>query len=48
MEGRSSSQLDELARAVADRVPRRVIVGRIAAFMGALLVGDPELALGAK
>ena len=48
MEGRSSSQLDELARAVADGVPRRVIVGRIAAFMGALLVGDPELALGAK
>jgi len=48
MGGRSSSQLDELARAVADGVPRRVVVGRIAAFMGAMLVGDPELALGAK
>jgi hypothetical protein len=46
--GRSSSQLDDIARAVADGVPRRVIVGRIAAFMGAMLVGDPELALGAK
>jgi len=48
MGGRSSVDLDDLARAVADGVPRRVVVGRIAAFMAAFLVGDPELALGAK
>jgi hypothetical protein len=48
MGGRSSAQLDDLARAVADGVPRRVVVGRIAAFMAAFIVGDPELALGAK
>jgi hypothetical protein len=45
---RSSAQLDDLARAVADGVPRRVVVGRIAAFMAAFLVGDTELALGAR
>jgi hypothetical protein len=45
---RREAQLDELARAVADGVPRRVVVGRIAAFMGALLVGGPAEALGAK
>jgi hypothetical protein len=48
MGGRASADLDDLARAVADGVPRRVVVGRIAAFMAAFLVGDPELALGAK
>jgi hypothetical protein len=48
MGGGSSEQLDDLARAVADGVPRRVVVGRIAAFMAAFVVGDPELALGAK
>jgi hypothetical protein len=48
MGGGSSAQLDDLARAVADGVPRRVVVGRIAAFMAAFIVGDPELALGAK
>lgn len=45
---RPSAQLDDLARAVADGVPRRVVVGRIAAFMAAFIVGDPELAFGAK
>jgi hypothetical protein len=45
---RSSAQLDDLARAVADGVPRRVVVGRIAAFMAAFLIGDPDLAVGRK